>query len=106
MTLYLILGAAALLFLHRFAERLVCGSGDVVARKFAFDCATVGVGAVGALAALVWVLWDPARRGEWGGLAMIATPVMALALYVFFYLSFLAYERREYADYGKGGEDG
>ena len=100
MTLWLILAAAALLFLHRMIERMVCSGGDVVARKFAFDCATVGVVATGWLGVLVWVLWEPARRGEWGGMAVVLTPVLALALFVYFYLSFLAWERREFADAG------
>lgn len=104
MTLYFIVAAAALLFLHRMVERMVCSSGDVVTRKFVCDCATVGLLAVGGLGALVWVLWDPARRGEWGGMAVVFTPVLALALFVYFYLAFLAWERREYADLGLDDE--
>jgi hypothetical protein len=100
MTLWLVLSAIVFLFLHRMIERMVCSGGDVVVRKFACDCATVGLVAVGWAAALVWVLWEPARRGDWGGLAVLLTPVLALALYAYFYLAFLAYERREYADYG------
>ena len=104
MTLYLILGAVFLLFLHRMAERMVCSTGDVVLRKFVCDCTTVGLMAAGGLATLVWVWWDPVRRGEWGGLVLLSTPALALFLYVYFYLAFLAFERREFADYGRDDE--